>query len=242
MSVREVQHRVALVTGAGSGIGRATAELLSSAGYSVALAGRREERLRETGSLLRGPWFAIGADLSVAREVEGMVDQTLARFGRIDALVNNAGSSDAATIAESSSEFITRVFALNAIAPAITIARAWPAMERRARNEGRGGVVVNVSSYATIDPFPTLYAYAAAKASVNLLAKSVANQGRELGIRGFAVAPGCVDTELLRKIVTEEQVPLARRLRPEDVARVIVDCVEGKRDGENGSVILVPSP
>jgi NAD(P)-dependent dehydrogenase (short-subunit alcohol dehydrogenase family) len=115
-------------------------------------------------------------------------------------------------------------------------------MERQARAELHGGTIINVSSYATIDPFPTLYAYAAAKASVNLLAKSVSVQGKALGIRGFAVAPGCVDTDLLRSLVTEDQVPLSKRLMPAAVAQVIADCVQGKRDAENGQVILVPSP
>ena len=228
---------VALVTGAGSGIGRATAVRLDASGYRIVLAGRRPERLRETGALLGNEWLAVRADLSEMREAEGIVEAAVARFGRLDALVNNAGWSPAATIAETTPAIIAAVFAVNAHAPAASIARAWPHFVRRG-----AGVVVNVSSYATVDPFPQLYAYAAAKASVNLLARSVANAGRGIGVRGFAVAPGAVETELLRAIVPEAALPTDRTLNPDAVAATIAACVLGAHDDRNGEVILLPSP
>jgi len=235
-------EKVALVTGAGSGIGRAAAIMLSAAGFRLVLVGRRVDKLRETGALLAGPWMAISADLRDPAQVEGMVDQTLAKFGRLDALINNAGYSEPATIEQTTPTLVRDIFAVNAIAPTIAIARAWPALVRQATAEHTGAVIVNVSSFATIDPFPTLYAYAAAKASVNLLARSVANQGAPLNIRGFAVAPGAVETDLLRRIVPSTVLPTSKTLRPESVARVILQCVQGQRDGENGQVILLPSP
>jgi len=228
---------VALVTGGGSGIGRATAVRLDAAGYRVVLAGRRQERLRETGGLRGNEWEAVRADLSEMSAAEGIVDAAVARFGRLDALINNAGWSPAATIPQTTPAIISAVFAVNAHAPAASIARAWPHFERQG-----GGVVVNVSSYATIDPFPQLYAYAAAKASVNLLARSVANAGRGMGIRGFAVAPGAVETEMLRAIVSEAMLPADRTLSVDAVAAVIAACVLGLHDDLNGTVILVPSP
>jgi NAD(P)-dependent dehydrogenase (short-subunit alcohol dehydrogenase family) len=102
--------------------------------------------------------------------------------------------------------------------------------------------VVNTSSIATRDPFPILYAYAAAKSAVNSLARSVAIQGKPIGVRGFSVAPGAVETDLLRSLVPASALPTNKTLRPADVAAVILDCVLGRRDSENGSTIYLPSP
>ena len=233
---------VALVTGAGSGIGRETALRLSRAGYRVVLSGRRADRLDAVGQELTGEWLAVPGDLSEPDHPERLVDLAGAKWGRLDAIINNAGWSAAATIGRSDVAFIRHVFAVNAVAPTVIISRAWPMMEKQARAEGRGGVIVNVSSMATVDPFDMLYAYAAAKASVNLLAKSVAKAGAKLGILGFAVAPGAVETELLRSMFPETSLPKSKTLSPGTVADVILACVRGERDAENGGTILVPSP
>ena len=236
------QLPVALVTGAGSGIGREVAIRLSKAGYRVVLSGRRADKLSETGRALVTEWIAIPTDLADAAQVERMVDLAAGKWGRLDAVVNNAGWSAAATIPRSDAAFIQHVFAVNAVAPAIIISRAWPTMEKQARADGKGGVIVNVSSMATVDPFDALYAYAAAKAGVNLLAKSVASFGKRLGIRGFSVAPGAVETDLLRSMFPKTSLPESKALSAGTVADVIVACVLGERDAENGSTILVPSP
>ncbi|MDX2131052.1 MAG: SDR family oxidoreductase [Planctomycetota bacterium] len=233
----------AIITGAGSGIGRHIATQLAAKDYRLALVGRRGPMLEETASMCRGAGHVcIAADLEDPRACEGAADEAVRQLGRLDALVNNAGWSPAATIPQTTVDIASRVFAINAIAPCLLIARVWPTLERLARDERRGGVVVNVSSMATVDPFPMLYAYAAAKAGVNSLARSVAIQGRPLGIRGFAVAPGAVETALLRTIVPEKVLPTSKTLRPERVANVVVECVLGDRDGQNGETILLPSP
>lgn len=236
------QGRVALITGAGSGIGRETAILLSEHGYALALVGRDGAKLAATGAMVKTPWTAIAGDLGDGAFAERMVDSALERFGRVDALINNAGWSSAATIPASDRTLIERVFAVNAIAAAIAVSRVWPAMERQARAEGAGGVIVNVSSMATVDPFDTLFAYAAAKGAVNVMARSIAKLGGPLGIRGFAVAPGAVETPLLRAIVPDSELPTSRTLSPRAVAEVIAGCVLGECDDRNGDVILVPSP
>lgn len=232
---------VALVTGAGSGIGRATAINLAARGYRLAIVGRRSAALEESLAAADGG-LAIVADLEDADQAALMVDKTLDHFGRLDALVNNAGWSPPATIPQTTPDLARRVFALNAVAPAVAIARAWPALERQARADARGGVIVNVSSMAALDPYPTLYAYAAAKAAVNSLARSAANLGRPLGIRAFAVAPGAVETDLLRTIVSAADLPADRCLAPAAVAAVITDCILGNRDHDNGNTIWLPSP
>jgi NAD(P)-dependent dehydrogenase (short-subunit alcohol dehydrogenase family) len=192
--------------------------------------------------MLSTEWSAEPVDLADADAAGAMVDRAIAKWGRLDAVINNAGWSAAATIPQSDAAFISRVFGVNAVAPAVIISRAWPALERQARAGGRGGVIVNVSSMATVDPFEMLYAYAAAKASVNLMARSVAKAGSKLGIRGFAVAPGAVETDLLRSMFPVTSLPASKALAPGAVADVILACVRGERDAENGGTILVPSP
>lgn len=225
---------VAVVTGAGTGIGRATAEALSAEGFRVVLAGRRTSVLERAGSTLRGEWFAMGTDVSQASDVHALIDTTVGRWGRIDVLVNNAGIAPLLPIDETGPETVERVFATNALGPAYAIARAWPVF----RKQG-SGCVVNVSTLGTDDPFPGFFAYAASKASVELMVKSCAKEGAEIGVRAFAVAPGAVETDTLRAIFDERAIPPGACMRPEQVAEVIVDCVLGRRDQMNGKTIYV---
>jgi NAD(P)-dependent dehydrogenase (short-subunit alcohol dehydrogenase family) len=228
---------VAIVTGAGSGIGRSVAQLLSAAGWRLVLVGRRTGPLDETGASLGGPWIAAPADVGDEAQVRRVVNDTLRRLGRIDALVNNAGHAPMLPIEETTPEVIRGVFDVNAIGPAVAIAAVWPVFHRQG-----GGRIVNVSSYSTVDPFPGLFAYAGAKGALNLLAKAAANEGRSLGIKAFAVAPGAVETDMLRANFSESTLPTCKTLPPASVAQVIVECVTGERDDQNGEVILVPSP
>lgn len=233
---------VALITGAGSGIGRDVARQLAQVGYRLALAGRREQALRETLHLAGRPDdAAFPVDLEDPATAVKLVDDVVAQFGRVDAIINNAGWSPSATIAQTTPDITRRVFSLNAEAPTLIIARAWPILVRQAKAEGSGAVIVNTSSIATVDPFPMLYAYAAAKSAVNTLAKSVAKEGKALGIRAYSVAPGAVETELLRSLLPATALPSSKTLRPEAVAQVIVDCVLGRRAEASGSTILLPS-
>ena len=230
-----------MVTGAGSGIGRAIALDLAGRGYALALVGRRRAPLEETGAACGGAFHVIRADLREAAAAAGIVDECLARFGRLDVLVNNAGSAPVATIPQTTPGLASDVFAVNAVAPCVTTARAWSVFERQFAVDGVGGVVVSISSMAAWDPFDGLYAYAGAKLAVHSLTRSAAKQGAAIGVRAFVVAPGAVETPLLRTIVDEAALPRSRTLAPGVIAAVVRDCVEGKRDGDNGGVIWVVS-
>ena len=240
--------RVAIVTGAGSGIGRATAEMLGECGLSVVLVGRRREPLEATAELVKGETLVLPADLGTAAGVGNVVEGTLGAFGRIDVLINNAGAAPCKPFAEFGWEELEKLYRLNSIGPMALISAAWPVFaEQHAGRSQRSDSsevarVVNVSSMATVDPFPGLSAYAASKAAVNLLTRACASEGAEAGIKAFAVAPGAVETEMLRSIADEEMLPRDKVLSPRQVASVIVACACGERDEENGSVILVPSP
>lgn len=228
---------VAIVTGAGSGIGRSVCELLSARGWLLVLVGRRAGRLNGTGAVLSAPWMAVPADIADPAQVHRMVDAAHERFGRIDALVNNAGFAPMMPLEKTTPDIIRQVFDINAVAVAVAIAKVWPLF----RAQG-GGRIVNVSSFSTVDPFPGFFAYAGAKAAVNVLARAAANEGRSVGIKAFAVAPGAVETEMLRANIAERALPTSKTLAPHDVAKVIVECATGERDAQNGETILLPSP
>jgi NAD(P)-dependent dehydrogenase (short-subunit alcohol dehydrogenase family) len=232
---------VALVTGAGSGIGLATARLLARSGFRVALAGRRLEPLREAGAGLGADgedWVALPADVSVTEQARLLVGRVLDAFGRIDAVVNNAGWTPMKPVSACTSDDVERLFAVNAIGPIVITIEALRHMQ-----ETGSGRIVQVSSMASGDPFPGLTVYGGAKAALNTLTKGIANEvGREGGIRVFSVAPGAVETPLLRSILPEDQLPTEACLTPGAVAEVIGACVRGERDAESGETIWVPSP
>jgi len=237
-----VQEKVIIVTGAGSGIGRSLALMLSQGGWRVVLVGRRTSALEETAQLIEGSSGAHDSlicptDIGDLDAIGPLVARVASECGRIDALVNNAGFAPLEPIGETSRETIERAFAVNAVGPAVLIRECWPHLVKS------GGVVVNTSTKGTTDPFPGFFAYASSKAAVNLFAMSVAGEGAEagggLGVRGFSVAPGAVETGMLRGLFDEEMLPKEACLSPEDVARVMLDCIEGRRNQDNGRTIFI---
>ena len=243
---------VAIVTGAGSGIGRAVALMLSREGYAVVLVGRDRGKLeRVAGEIGAGSTTApageahvVPADLATPEGNEAIVAAAVERFGRLDVLINNAGWSPLVSIAEADAATVRRIFEINALAPVWATRAAWGALTdaKAAASRVRSACIVNVSSMASVDPFPGLGVYGAAKAAVNTLTRATAAEGAAAGLRAFAVAPGAVETGLLRSLFDEEVVPRERCLRPEDVAGVVVDCVLGAYDGRSGETVMVPSP
>jgi NAD(P)-dependent dehydrogenase (short-subunit alcohol dehydrogenase family) len=230
---------VALITGAGSGIGRATAIMLAGRGHQLAIVGRRKAALRETAAMCAAgdqppEVLILPADLAEPEQAVQIVDDAVARFGRLDVLVNNAGYAPRLPLAEHTPRLIDEAYTINALAPALSIARAWPIFLRQS-----SGCIINLSTMATIDPFVGFFAYAGAKAAVNLQALCAAREGAPHNIRAFAIAPGAVETAMLRAIATEEECPRDITLPPEAIAQVILDCIDGRRDADNGKVIQV---
>ena len=230
------QPRVAVITGAGSGIGRATAILLAARGFAVVLVGRRPESLSDTADRLPegASHLEVPADVGDSASAASMIDRTVRRFGRLDVLINNAGFAPLLPIDEHHPPVIDECYRVNELGPAYAIARAWPVSKRQG-----SGCVVNVSTVGTIDPFEGFFGYAASKAAVNLMAKSCAKEGRAFGVRAFAVAPGAVETDMLRAIIPESKLPRSKTMSPERVAAVILECIQGRHDAKNGQVIVV---
>ena len=227
---------VAIITGAGRGIGRATAVELAGMGYRLSLASRNVAALAETAKLAghRATALTCRTDVTDPTQVESLVRQTLDRFGRIDAVVNNAGLAPVVSIPRMSVDEWRAVIETNLSAAFYLCKAAWPTFERQ-----RGGVVVNVSSAAARDPFPGFAAYGAAKAGLNLFGLSAAREGEAIGVRVHTVAPSATETEMFRGIMTRDQYPADKTLDPADVARIIGRCVTGDLRYTSGEVIYV---
>ncbi|MFT5423282.1 MAG: NADP-dependent 3-hydroxy acid dehydrogenase YdfG [Phycisphaerales bacterium] len=229
---------VALLTGAGSGIGRAIALQLAQRGYRIALAGRRIEPLRETGKLTGltegTSWIAIQCDVGDPAQVEAMVHKTAEHFGRLDALINNAGWTGMKPIEQHTADEIRKLFEINAMGPIWAIAKALPIMLEQGK--GGAGVIVNVSSMATTDPFPGLGIYGSAKAACETICLAIRNEHpqAESNIRAYCIALGAVETDLLRSIVDEDTLPKSAAMPPDRIAAKVVACVIGETELENG--------
>ncbi|MCX5639441.1 MAG: SDR family NAD(P)-dependent oxidoreductase [Planctomycetota bacterium] len=233
-----MSNPITIVTGAGSGIGRALAINLAARGHALTLVGRTESKLHETltacGTCAGGTPIVITCDLANSAAAHAVIDRTIAERGGLDNLVNCAGVAPRAPIEATDDDLLEEVFFHNAFAPAFLIARAWPHFKER-----MAGCVVNVSTLGTSDPFTGFFAYAASKSALDSFTRSMHVEGSKLGIRAFCVNMGSIDTPMLRRNFPEEVLPKAMTLSPEVAAQVIVDCIEGQRDADRGNTIIV---
>ena len=233
--------KVAIITGAGRGIGRATAIELAGRGYAVVLIARTESELNETAGLCSGESLVLPMDVRDPAAILDGVGRTKKRFGRIDALVNNAGLAPLGPFCDTDATTYFDVLATNLGATVHFTRAIWSHLTQQWPGETspRGGVIVNVSSESARDPFPGFALYAAAKAGINGFTKALAKEAEPLGVRVHCVAPAGVETAMLRKIATTEQVPADSTLSPEALAKVIVACVVGDLAATSGETIYL---
>ncbi|MBI1302877.1 MAG: SDR family NAD(P)-dependent oxidoreductase [Phycisphaera sp.] len=229
-------HPVSIVTGAGSGIGAACARMLAARGHAVVLVGRTESKLDAVRAGLTDPTrhLVMAADIADSGLAHEVVDRTIEAFGRLDALVLAAGVAPLAPIDKTTEAILEEAFFINAFGPAHLITRAWPQFKTQ-----RGGRIAIVSTIGTSDPFPGFFAYAASKSAVDSFARSIKVEGKAIGVKGFAINPGAVETPLLRQNFPTSVIPPSRAMAPEKVAEVVVACACGERDEDNGKAIVV---
>jgi NAD(P)-dependent dehydrogenase (short-subunit alcohol dehydrogenase family) len=200
---KEFANKILLITGATSGIGKATALRFAAGGASIAAVGRNEAALLELQRELAetsGQFLAIQADLSLEQEFEVVVSKTVEHFGGIDVLVNAAGHISSGTIENTSLGAWDAMLGINLRAPFMLMQKALPSIiERR-------GNIVNVSSVTGLRAFPGVLAYCVSKAGLDQLTRCAALELAAKGVRVNAVNPGVVVTEIHKRGgMTEEQ-------------------------------------
>jgi NAD(P)-dependent dehydrogenase (short-subunit alcohol dehydrogenase family) len=214
--------KVAIITGAASGIGLATAKRLGQEGARVCIADLNEEKARAAAEEVRAAGapdaWASACDVSKEEQVEATVEGAITRFGRVDVIVNNAGLMVFKPITETSGEDWLRILSVDLIGAFYFTKQAFLKMKP-------GGAIVNVSSIHAEETEPLVASYAAAKAALLSLTRSAALEGKPKGIRVNAILPGAVDTPMLWDNPNvksgEEKIDKADVGRPEDVAAVI---------------------
>ena len=222
--------RVALVTGAASGMGLVTARFFAEAGAAVVLADVNASAARSAADQLAAAGhrvLAVGCNVADEDEVAAMVEQTVGAFGRLDAAFNNAGvQSPAVETADASGEEFDRVISIN-------LRGVWNCMKHELRQmRGQGsGAIVNCSSIGGLIGLPGRAAYHAAKHGVLGLTKSAALEYASRGIRINAVCPGTIDTPMVSAMLVKEpdamkeimrDQPIGRLGRPEEIASAVL--------------------
>lgn len=227
------EDRTVLVTGAGGGMGREIARLFLARGLKVAVADLREAPLRETVG--NADALLLPGDLTADGAAEAAVESVIARWGRIDALVNNAGYGIIEPFLEMKRATWERTLGINTIA----LAMLTTAAGRRMKEAGRGRIV-NVTSPASRMALPLYTAYAASKAAVDAITRSAAVALAPHGVQVNSVAPGMMDTEMQRSTEADiariegrndidrflaertARIPLGRRAEISEIAESVV--------------------
>jgi NAD(P)-dependent dehydrogenase (short-subunit alcohol dehydrogenase family) len=239
--MRLLTNKVAIITGAGSGIGRATATTFAQSGALVAAVDVSLESARETAkgheSIL-----PLQADVSSPEQVDKMFQTVLEKFGGIDVLVNNAGIWRDGSVEETTVEDWDAILAVNLKGAFLCSRRAVQEMLRHG-----GGVIVNTASVGAYAPIPNSCAYAASKAGLVGLTRSMARDLATKNIRVNCVCPGAVATPMLWDGASPEQViiksgkdhPLGRVASPEEIAQAILFLASDKSSFMTGTSLII---
>lgn len=239
----QAPQKVALVTGAARGIGLATAKKFLAEGWHVALLDIEGELLGRTVAEIGrgGATLALTCDVSDAAAVSDAIAAVEDRFGRLDALVNNAGIAVFAPLMETSEADWRRVLEVNLTGPFLCTKAAVPLMR-----EGHGGAIVNITSISAVRASTLRSAYGTSKAGLAHLTKQLAVELASLNIRVNAIAPGPVDTAMAKQVHTKEiradyhdAIPLNRYGLEEELAEAIYFLCSGSASYITGQILAV---
>ena len=240
-----MSHPVVLITGALTGIGRATALAFAQEGADVVVSGRREDAGQLVAELraLGAEAEFVHADVRHERDVQNLIDKTVARFGRLDVAVNNAGTEGKpGPVTEQTADSYAATFDTNVLGVLLSMKH-----ELRVMQEQGFGSIVNLSSTMGQRGAPGASLYAASKHAVEGLTKSAALEGAAFGVRVNAVAPGPIETAMLDRFTGNADrragmvagIPLKRAGRPEEIADAIVFVASLKASFITGQIINV---
>jgi NAD(P)-dependent dehydrogenase (short-subunit alcohol dehydrogenase family) len=227
-----LKEKVSIITGAGSGLGRATAILFAREGAKVVVAANREKDGEQTAKSIKeagGDAILVQVDVTKASDLEKAVKAAVARYGKLDIMLNNAGTpGPGKLIADITEDEWNRVISVNLTGVFLGTKYAIPEMLK-----GGGGVIINTSSVAGVSPRRYTAAYAAAKAGVIQLTRTTALEYARKNIRVNCILPGPIDTPFFTKVsggdpekiaifkeMVRNEVPLGRFAQPEEIAHV----------------------
>lgn len=241
-----LKNKVALITGAGSGIGRASAFLFAKEGAKVVVVDIDGETGNQTVRTIKkekGDAIFVKTDVSKAREVEETVKKAIQRYGRLDILFNNAAINPVGTVVDTPEEVFDKVIGVNLKGVFLNCKYAIPQMLKQG-----GGVIINTSSINGVVGFPNEVVYDASKAGIILLTKATAIDFGTKNIRVNCILPGMTDTPLFQKYAQLTPDPekfveesgklnaaLKRMITPEEVARVALFLASDEASGVTGS-------
>ena len=241
-----LEDKVAIITGAATGIGRATAQLFASEGAKVAAVDRNVSDGEKTVSAIKeagGEAIFIDTDVSKAKEVKSMVEQAISAYGKLDVLVNNAAIWVPSGVEDTTEEEWDRIMAINAKGVFLGTKHSIPAMRRAG-----AGSIINISSIAGIVGNPRSgVAYAASKGAVRLFTKATAIQHAKDNIRCNSVHPGPIDTPMTESSRRDPaqhaqrlaRVPMGRSAGPEEVAYGVLFLASDESSYMTGSEMVI---
>ena len=240
-----LKDKVAVVTGAGSGMGYAIARLFVAEGARVIAADWHREAIQQAATEIGGAIVAVTANVAVEAECTGMIDRALAEFGRIDILVNNAGVMDMfESVADVSNETWRRVLSVNLDGPMYAMRKAVPLMLAQG-----SGAIVNIGSVAGVGGGSAGAAYTASKHALTGLTRSTAYQHARQGLRCNLIASGGVETNIMKSVdeTKLDTAALARigpyhasnpgMLQPIDIANLVLFLASDEARHINGAII-----
>ncbi len=219
----DVKDKIAIVTGASSGIGRATSILLSKNGSKVVLAARNKKELNKLSKKLPNS-LAVPTDVTLDRDLDNLISRTLSEFGKIDILINNAGRGYDSLIEKIEDEKLYELFHLNFLAPLHLMQKVIPVM----RKQGAGSIV-NVSSGTSLMEIPTIGAYSGLKRALNGISFTAREELAEDNIQVSVVYPFITDTNFYKNIIGTPRYALDVRgntnVPPPDSAEFVAEKI-----------------
>lgn len=236
--------KVAVITGAGSGMGKESAILFAAEGAKVTITDWNQQSLQDTELLIResgGEVLAVSADVSVAEQVSNVFDRTAERFSRLDVLLNSAGIvGKENSVIDCTEEVFMQVIRVNLVGTWLCMKYAIPAMV-----ESGGGSIINFASIAALEAYKGIPAYAASKGGVIAMSRVAAIESAEKNIRVNTIAPGHIATPMFLGAWTDEQLehleeisPQGRLGRPEEIARVALFLASDDSSHVTASLIV----